>query len=43
MLLTNQKNINYETYMKLERKPPLSNFRMQKYNEYAQKCHKKKV
>lgn len=43
MLLTNQKNINYEIYMKFERKPPLSNFRMQKYNEYPKKWHKNKV
>jgi hypothetical protein len=31
MLLTNQKNINYEIYMKSERKPPLSFLQLQRY------------
>ncbi len=44
MLLTNQKkNINYEIYIKSERKPPLSFLQMQRYERFLKKLKKNKV
>jgi hypothetical protein len=43
MLLTNQKNINYEIYMKYEREPPPPILQVQRYNRFLKKLEKNQV